>query len=123
MMRRAAPRSRSRWTRCSLPSKTPPNTINGIRKAKTAERYLQEQMAIARRDLEYLESVLEEIAEAETEQDFIGYPRMSCGMPGFLRSQGKGKKETQTRRPSPGNSAPPAVSGCWWAATTGKMTS
>lgn len=61
-------------------------------KAKTAERYLREQMAIARRDLEYLESVLEEIAEAETEQDFLDI-RDELRQAGFLRSQGKGKKE------------------------------
>ncbi len=61
-------------------------------KAKTAERYLTEQMAIARRDLEYLESVLEEIAEAETEQDFLDI-RDELRQAGFLRSQGKGKKE------------------------------
>ena len=61
-------------------------------KAKTAERYLREQMAIARRDLEYLESILEEIAEAETEQDFIDI-RHELRDAGYLRSQGKGKKE------------------------------
>ena len=60
-------------------------------KAKTAERYLREQMAIARRDLEYLESILEEIAEAETEQDFIDI-RHELRDAGYLRSQGKGKK-------------------------------
>ena len=57
-------------------------------KAKTAERYLKEQMAIARRDLEYLESVLEEISEAETEQDFTDI-RGELRDAGFLRTQGK----------------------------------
>ena len=33
-------------------------------KAKTAEKYLAEQMALARRDLDYLESVLEELSRA-----------------------------------------------------------
>jgi len=61
-------------------------------KAKTAERYLREQMEIARRDLEYLESVLEEIEHAETEQDFIDI-RSELKDAGFLRRQGKGKKE------------------------------
>lgn len=61
-------------------------------KAKTAEHYLREQMEIARRDLEYLGSVLEEIAEAETEQDFIDI-RNEMKDAGFLRRQGKGKKE------------------------------
>ena len=40
-------------------------------KAKTAEKYLREQMSLARRDLAYLESVLQEIQQAETEQDFL----------------------------------------------------
>ena len=61
-------------------------------KAKTAEKYLREQMDIARRDLEYLESILEEIAEAETEQDFLDI-RSEMQDAGFLRRQGKGKKE------------------------------
>ena len=61
-------------------------------KAKTAEHYLREQMEIARRDLEYLESVLEEITEAETEQDFLDI-RSELKEAGYLRSQGKGKKE------------------------------
>lgn len=61
-------------------------------KAKTAEKYLREQMDIACRDLEYLESVLEEIEHAETEQDFIDI-RNELKDAGFLRKQGKGKKE------------------------------
>ena len=61
-------------------------------KAKTAEKYLREQMEIARRDLEYLESVLEEIDHAETEQDFIDI-RNELKDAGFLRKQTKGKKE------------------------------
>ena len=61
-------------------------------KAKTAEKYLREQMEIARRDLEYLESVLEEIQLGETEQDFIDI-RNELKDAGFLRKQGKGKKE------------------------------
>ncbi len=61
-------------------------------KAKTAEKMLREQMEIAERDLHYLESVLEEIAEAEVEQDFIDI-RNELRDAGFLRKQGKGKKE------------------------------
>ena len=61
-------------------------------KAKTAEHYLKEQMELARRDLDYLESVLEEISEAETEQDFLDIRGELQGA-GFLRRQGKGKKE------------------------------
>ena len=68
-------------------------------KAKTAEKYLREQMEIAHRDLEYLESVLEEIQHAETEQDFMEI-RNELRDAGFLRKQGKGKKEPKrTARP------------------------
>jgi len=66
-------------------------------KAKTAEKYLSEQMAVARRDLEYLESVLQEIDQAETEQDFLDI-RSELLDSGFLRKQGKSKKEM--RRPA-----------------------
>jgi predicted ribosome quality control (RQC) complex YloA/Tae2 family protein len=61
-------------------------------KAKTAEKYLREQMEIARRDETYLESVLEEIAEAETEQDFLDI-RAELRDAGYLRKGGKEKKE------------------------------
>ena len=61
-------------------------------KAKTAEKYLREQMEIARRDLEYLDSVLEEIGRAESEQDFTDI-RSELKDAGFLRKQGK--KELQ----------------------------
>ncbi len=67
-------------------------------KAKTAERYLREQMAAARRDLEYLESVLEEIGLAETEQDFLDI-RSELREAGFLKKQGK--KETRQRPAKP----------------------
>ena len=61
-------------------------------KAKTAEHYLREQMDIAGRDLDYLESILQELNQAETEQDFIDI-RNEMRDAGFLRRQGKGKKE------------------------------
>lgn len=64
-------------------------------KAKTAEKYLSEQMEVARRDLEYLESVLEEINQAETEQDFLDI-RSELLESGFLRRQGK----KEMRRPA-----------------------
>ena len=66
-------------------------------KAKTAEKYLREQMEIARRDAEYLESVLEEISHAETEQDFIDI-RSELKEAGFLRRQGK-KEIKRVARP------------------------
>ena len=61
-------------------------------KAKTAEKYLREQMALARRDLHYLESVLAEIERAETEADFLDI-RSELREAGFLKKQGKGKKD------------------------------
>jgi predicted ribosome quality control (RQC) complex YloA/Tae2 family protein len=63
-------------------------------KAKTAEKYLKEQMEIARRDAAYLDSVLEEIAEAETEQDFNDI-RSELKDSGFLRQKGREKKGLQ----------------------------
>lgn len=57
-------------------------------KAKTAEKYLREQMALARRDLAYLESILQEIQQAETEQDFLDI-RNEMRDAGFIRKQGK----------------------------------
>ncbi len=60
-------------------------------KAKTAEKYLREQMALARRDLHYLESVLAEIQQAETEQDFLDI-RLELHEAGFLKKQGKKEK-------------------------------
>jgi len=60
-------------------------------KAKTAEKYLREQMELARRDLEYLESVLAEIGQAEAEQDFADI-RAELREAGFLRKQGKKEK-------------------------------
>ncbi|MDY3282578.1 Rqc2 family fibronectin-binding protein [Dysosmobacter sp.] len=61
-------------------------------KAKTAEKYLREQMDIARRDEAYLDSVLEEISRAETEQDFLDI-RAELRDAGFLRRGGREKKE------------------------------
>lgn len=60
-------------------------------KAKTAERYLREQMDLAKRDLQYLESVLAEIGQAETEGDFLDI-RAELREAGFLKKQGKKDK-------------------------------
>ena len=57
-------------------------------KAKTAEKYLREQMALARQDLSYLESILQEIDQAESEQDFMDI-RSEMRDAGFIRKQGK----------------------------------
>ncbi len=67
-------------------------------KAKTAEKYLRQQMEIARRDLEYLESVLEEIGRAETEQDFLEI-RSELREAGFLKRQGKKEPRQRAARP------------------------
>ena len=61
-------------------------------KARTAEKYLTEQMALAERDEAYLESVLEELRQAETEQDFLDI-RTELRENGFLKRSGKEKKE------------------------------
>lgn len=60
-------------------------------KAKTAEKYLRQQMDLARRDLEYLESVLAEIAQAETEADYLDV-RAELREAGFLKKQGRKEK-------------------------------
>ena len=61
-------------------------------KAKTAEKILTEQMAAARRERDWLESVLDELSRAETEQDFSDI-RRELREAGYLKGQGTGKKE------------------------------
>ena len=61
-------------------------------KARTAERYLTEQMALAERDEAYLESVLEELRQAETEQDFLDI-RAELRENGFLKKSSREKRE------------------------------
>ena len=61
-------------------------------KAKTAEIYLAEQMAIARRERDWLESVLDELTRAETEQDFNDI-RRELREAGYLKGPAPGKKE------------------------------
>ena len=67
-------------------------------KDKTAEKYLTEQMASARRERDWLESVLDELSRAETEQDFLDI-RRELREAGYLRGQSGGKKEPK-RPPS-----------------------
>ena len=68
-------------------------------KAKTAERVLREQMDLTRRDLTYLESVLEELSRAETEAEFLEI-RRELRESGFLRVSGREKREMKrTFRP------------------------
>ena len=61
-------------------------------KAKTAEKYLSEQMAAARRERDWLESVLDELSRAETEQDFVDI-RRELREAGHIRGGVSGKKE------------------------------
>ncbi|MBD5153914.1 MAG: fibronectin/fibrinogen-binding protein [Oscillibacter sp.] len=60
-------------------------------KAKTAEIYLTEQMAAARRERDWLESVLDELTRAETEQDFLDI-RRELQEAGYLKGVAPGKK-------------------------------
>ena len=61
-------------------------------KAKTAEKYLDQQMALARRERDWLESVLDELSRAETEQDFNDI-RRELREAGHLKGPAPGKKE------------------------------
>ena len=67
-------------------------------KAKTAEGYLSSQMALARRERDWLESVLDELSRAETEQDFADI-RRELREAGLLKGAAPGKKEPR-RAPS-----------------------
>ncbi len=69
-------------------------------KAKTAEKYLAEQMELARRERDYLESVLDEISRAESEQDFLDI-RQELRQAGYLREPGGGKKEPRRQAGRP----------------------
>ena len=66
-------------------------------KAKTAERYLTAQLQRGREELQYLESVLQELAQAESEQDFNDI-RTELTDGGYLR--GRGKKQPGFQRAS-----------------------
>jgi len=62
-------------------------------KAKTAEKHLTEQISIAKHDISYLESILEEVQEAESEQDFLEI-REELTLSGFLKKPGKSRRGT-----------------------------
>ena len=66
-------------------------------KAKTAEKYLTAQLQRGREELQYLESVLQELAQAESEQDFNDI-RTELTDGGYLR--GWGKKQPGFQRAS-----------------------
>ena len=69
-------------------------------KAKTAERYLTDQMEKGRAELVYLESVQQELALAESEQDFNDI-RSELADGGYLRRGGGGKKAAFQRPSKP----------------------
>ena len=66
-------------------------------KAKTAEKMLTELITAGREELQYLESVLQELQLAESEQDFMDI-RAELEAGGYLRKQGK--KGGSFQRPS-----------------------
>ena len=67
-------------------------------KAKTAEHYLQREIAQGREELEYLSSILDELSRAELEQDFNDI-RAELRAAGYLKGRDGGKKEMR-RGPS-----------------------
>ena len=69
-------------------------------KAKTAEKYLTEQLEKGRAELMYLESVQQELALAESEQDFNDI-RSELADGGYLRRGGNGKKAAFQRPSKP----------------------
>lgn len=69
-------------------------------KAKTAEKYLTEQLEKGRAELTYLESVQQELSLAESEQDFNDI-RSELADGGYLRRGGNGKKAAFQRPSKP----------------------
>ncbi len=72
------------------PSQNAQKYYKEYRKAKTAEEKLQEQIALAGKELEYLDSVLDALARATTEQE-LAEIRAELAEQGYLRAQ-RGKK-------------------------------
>ena len=67
-------------------------------KAKNAEKYLTEQIDNAEKELEYFESVLEELARADGVKD-ISDIRRELVETGYIREQSKKKMKTPESRP------------------------
>lgn len=82
------------------PQKNAERYFKQYHKAKTAESHLVEQMALAVRERDWLESVLDELSRAETEQDFNEI-RSELRDAGYLKGQINQKKEPKrgTSRP------------------------
>ena len=92
-------------------------------KAKTARQMLTIQLEKGRRELEYLNSVLENISLAEGERD-LQEIRQELVETGYLRRPAKRPKEREKRvsRASPWSSAPPPGCASRWARTTARTT-
>ncbi len=84
-------------------------------KAKTAERILTEQLEKGRQEFSYLESVVQELQQAELEQDFNDI-RTELTEGGYLRGP------ASSGPPAHGSSAPQRACGSWWAAATARTT-
>ena len=69
-------------------------------KAKTAEICLSQQMEIARKERDWLESVMDELSRAETEQDFNDI-RQELQEAGYGRKVSGGKKEPRRGKAKP----------------------
>ena len=67
-------------------------------KAKTAEHVLREQIQKGRTELDYLESILDELSRAELEQDFNDI-RSELQAAGYLKNRNTGRREPK-RTPS-----------------------
>ena len=91
-------------------------------KAKTAERVLTEQIARGEGELEYLNSVLENITLAEGERD-LQEIRQELTDTGYLRRQNKAAKREKRVSGRPWSSAPPRGCGSRWGRTTPRTTS
>ncbi len=77
----------------------PRNTIKNYQKAKTAEKVLTEQIAKGETELSYLESVLGELARAESERDILEI-RQELAEGGYIRdTQGKKRMKLPASRP------------------------
>jgi len=74
------------------PQKNAERYFRQYNKAKAAEIHLTEQMEIAVRERDWLESVLDELSRAETEQDFNDI-RRELRDAGYLKGQTNSKKE------------------------------
>lgn len=97
-----------------------PLNTSKIYKSQDRGKYLTEQLTRAGAELEYLESVLQELAQAESEQDFNDI-RAELTDGGYLRAKG-GKSSPSSAPASPGSSVPPPDCRFLWAAATGRTT-